>query len=64
MRLTADQIAMIKELYAQNLTYAEIAERVGCSLTAAWYHSQSPENLTNWKKAHREYYRRKKCIDS
>ena len=55
-KLTDRQKAMIKELYDQNRTYREIAEIVGCSITAAWVYSQRPENLENFKKSHKRWY--------
>ena len=55
-KLTDRQKAMIKELYEQNKTYREIAEIVGCSITAAWVYSQRPENLVNFKKSHKRWY--------
>ena len=39
-----------------NMTYREIAEIVGCSITAAWVYSQKPENLAKFKAAHHRWY--------
>jgi len=55
-KLTEEKIAMIRELYAQNKTYKEIAEIVGCSMTAAWVYSQRPEGLKKYKESHRNWY--------
>ena len=55
-RLTDEQKARIRELYAQDKTYKEIAEIVGCSVTAAWVYSQKPENLAKFKAAHHRWY--------
>ena len=55
-KLTAEQKARIKELYEQDKTYREIAEIVGCSVTAAWVYSQRPENLENFRRSHRRWY--------
>ena len=56
MRLTREQKKRIRELYEQDKTYREIAEIIGCSICAAWYHSQTPENMERNRKSKREWY--------
>ena len=56
MRLTREQIERIRELYDQDKTYREIADIVGCSICAAWYHSQTPENIERHKSYKRTWY--------
>ena len=53
-RLTEEQITMIKELFDQGLNYQAIADQVGCSLHAAWYHCQLPETLRKYRRRARE----------
>lgn len=50
-KLTSDQINRIKELYGQDYTLKAIAEEVGCSVSAAWYHSQNPEHILKYRRA-------------
>ncbi len=59
-KLTEEQKTQIRELYAQDKTYREIAEIVGCSITAAWVYSQRPENLEKFRLAHHRWYERHK----
>ena len=56
-KLTAQQIADIKEMYEMNCTLQTIADEVGCSVTAVWYRVQTPENLTKWRERHRTTHR-------
>ena len=56
MRLTREQKKRIRELYEQDKTYREIAEIIGCSICAAWYHSQTPENMERNRKSKRMWY--------
>ena len=62
-RLSEEKIAMIRELYEQNKTYKEIAEIVGCSMTAAWVYSQRPENLERYRESHRRWYIRTRSVE-
>ena len=61
-RLTEEKIAMIRELYEQDKTFKEIAEIVGCSVTAAWVYSQRPEMLRSYKESHRRWYIRTRSV--
>ena len=37
-------------------TFREIAEIIGCSICAAWYHSQTPRNMERHRKYKRIWY--------
>ena len=56
MRLTPEQIEQIRELYEMDKTFKEIAEIIGCSICAAWYHSQTPRNMERHRKYKRIWY--------
>jgi len=53
-RLTQEQITKIKELYDQGMNYQAIADEVGCSVHAAWYHCQLPATIRKYRKKARE----------
>lgn len=56
-KLTEQDIADIKEMYAMNCTLACIAEEIGCSITAVWYHCIPESHRKQYNDKHREIHR-------